>query len=261
MKSSFDLSSSRRKDINFADFQKIGRRKELATARISMAFMARQDTDRKISFLRFALGACTSTPQRMEFIEDYLVGKVPTVQMLWEAGGMLAERVLELTGRRASAIYKEPAVTGTFGQDALSSAAGGGIVMDNACKFIGKNIIRSGAIEKLTGEAVFSADVELDSPLVLKALRSGRAHAEVVGIDPAKALEVEGVVAVFTAKDIPGKNLTGIINKDQPVLASDKVRSVADAVALVAADTEEAAEQGTERYRGYLPGPAGCFRS
>ena len=100
------------KDINFADFQKIGRRKELATARISMASMARQDTDRKISFLRFALGACTSTPQRMEFIEDYLVGKVPTVQMLWEAGGMLAERVLELTGRRASAIYKEPAVRG-----------------------------------------------------------------------------------------------------------------------------------------------------
>ena len=115
--------------------------------------------------------------------------------------------------------------------------------MDNACKFIGKNIIRRGAIEKLTGEAVFSADVELDSPLVLKALRSGRAHAEVVGIDPAKALEVEGVVAVFTAKDIPGKNLTGIINKDQPVLASDKVRSIADAVALVAADTEEAANR------------------
>ncbi len=100
------------KDIDFADFQKIGRRKELATARISMAFMARLDEDMKISFLRFALGACTSTPQRMEFIEDYLAGKVPTVQMLWEAGGLLAEKVLEVTGRRASAVYKEPAVRG-----------------------------------------------------------------------------------------------------------------------------------------------------
>ncbi len=113
--------------------------------------------------------------------------------------------------------------------------------MDNPSKFIGKNIIRSGAFEKLRGEAVFSADVELDSPLVLKALRSGRAHADVVGIDSAKALGLDGVVAVFTAKDIPGKNLLGIINKDQPLLASNKVRSIADAVALVAADTEEAA--------------------
>ena len=113
--------------------------------------------------------------------------------------------------------------------------------MDNPSKFIGKNILRSGAFEKLRGEAVFSADVELDSPLVLKALRSGRAHADVVGIDPAKALGLDGVVAVFTAKDIPGKNLLGIINKDQPLLASNKVRSIADAVALVAADTEEAA--------------------
>ncbi len=99
-------------DINFADFQKIGRRKELATARISMAFMAQRDEDMKISFLRFALGACTSTPQRMEFVEDYLAGNVPTVQMLWEAGGMLAEKVLEVTGRRPSAVYKEPAVRG-----------------------------------------------------------------------------------------------------------------------------------------------------
>lgn len=106
----FVLKPSR--DINFADFQKIGRRKELATARISMAFMAHRDEDMKISFLRFALGACTSTPQRMEFIEDYLAGNVPTVQMLWEAGGMLAEKVLEVTGRRPSAAYKEPAVRG-----------------------------------------------------------------------------------------------------------------------------------------------------
>ncbi len=100
------------KDINFADFQKIGRRKALATARITMAFMARQDADRKISFLRFALGACTPTPQRIALVEDYLACRVPTVQTLWEAGGLLAESVLEITGRRPSASYKEPAVRG-----------------------------------------------------------------------------------------------------------------------------------------------------
>ena len=52
------------------------------------------------------------------------------------------------------------------------------------------------------------------------------------------------MVRIFTARDIPGKNLTGIINKDRPLLVADKVRFIGDPVALVAAETEEAAEKG-----------------
>ncbi|MBF0529851.1 MAG: xanthine dehydrogenase family protein, partial [Deltaproteobacteria bacterium] len=110
-------------------------------------------------------------------------------------------------------------------------------------KIIGKNIRRFGAVEKTTGKPIFSADLELDSPLVLRAVRSSKDHAEIVNIDVARALEITGVVRVFTAKDIPGTNLFGIINKDQPLLAPDKVRSRADAVALIAAETETAVEQ------------------
>lgn len=101
-------------DANFADFQKIGRRKELATARISMACMIQRETYGKISFARFALGACTPVPQRMESIEEYLLGKFPDAQILWEAGGLVAEKMFEINGRRASAGYKEPAVRGLF---------------------------------------------------------------------------------------------------------------------------------------------------
>ncbi len=100
-----------------------------------------------------------------------------------------------------------------------------------------------GAIEKLKGDPVFCADIELDHPLVLKVLRSAKPHAEIVSINVDKALQIEGVARVFTAKDICGRNSVGIINKDQPLLASGKVRSVSDAVALVAAETKQAAEQ------------------
>ena len=62
-------------------------------------------------------------------------------------------------------------------------------------------------------------------------------------IDIRAALKIDGVVRVFTATDIPGKNLTGIINKDQPLLADGKVRSKADPVALVAAENEMAAKK------------------
>jgi hypothetical protein len=47
-------------------------------------------------------------------IEDFLMGKVPTEDTLWQAGKLLAEKMLEITGRRPSALYKEPAIQGLF---------------------------------------------------------------------------------------------------------------------------------------------------
>ncbi len=116
--------------------------------------------------------------------------------------------------------------------------------MKDTYKTIGKNILRIGAVERLKGEPIFSADLELEHPLTLKVLRSTRAHALITKIDIEGALQVKGVVRVFTAGDVPGNNLTGIINKDRPLLVSDKVRFVGDAIALIAAENEEAAEKG-----------------
>jgi hypothetical protein len=42
------------------------------------------------------------------------VGKVPTEDVLWQAGKILAKKMLDITGRRPSAIYKEPAIQGLF---------------------------------------------------------------------------------------------------------------------------------------------------
>jgi CO/xanthine dehydrogenase FAD-binding subunit len=100
--------------VQFTDFQKIGRRKELAISRMSMAAMAQQESDKSVSFIRFALGSCTPTPHQFQHIENFLLGKVPDEELLWEAGRILAEQMLEITGRRSSALYKEPAIQGLF---------------------------------------------------------------------------------------------------------------------------------------------------
>ncbi len=96
----------------YADFQKIGRRSELVTARISMALMAEKAQDEAITFLHIALGASTPTPCRMKKIETFLTGKVLTDNLVLQAGQKLAERMIEITGRRPSAVYKEKAVQG-----------------------------------------------------------------------------------------------------------------------------------------------------
>ena len=101
-------------DVEFSDFQKIGRRKELAISRMSMAAMVGQADDKSISFIRFALGSCTPTPSRFPEIEEMLLGTRPDEVLLWNAGRLLSDRMLDITGRRLSAVYKEPAIQGLF---------------------------------------------------------------------------------------------------------------------------------------------------
>ena len=108
---------------------------------------------------------------------------------------------------------------------------------------IGQSIPKIGVIERLCGEPIFSADLDFEDALVLKVLRSVKAHANLANIDCEKALAVKGVVGIFTAGDVPGKNLIGIINKDQPLLANGKVRAVGEPIALIAAESEESAKR------------------
>jgi CO/xanthine dehydrogenase Mo-binding subunit len=112
---------------------------------------------------------------------------------------------------------------------------------------IGVSIPRVDALEKVLGSARYGADVSAEGALHLKVVRSPEAHARIVSLETGEALKVAGVERVFTARDIPGKNLIGIINKDQPVLAPGRVRFIGEAVALVAAATAEAAEEGAAK--------------
>ena len=98
----------------FCDFQKIGRRKALAIARMSMAVLADQAKDGTLHFVRLALGSATPTPMRMGAVESFLAGKLPNRKTLAEGARLLAEEMVRITGRRPSTDYKEKAVGGLF---------------------------------------------------------------------------------------------------------------------------------------------------
>ncbi len=112
---------------------------------------------------------------------------------------------------------------------------------------VGMDIPRVDALEKVLGESRYGADFSAIEPLHLKVVRSPKRHARIIRIETGDALRVEGVERIFTAKDIPGRNLIGIISKDQPVLATDRVRYAGDPVALIAARTIEAAEEAARK--------------
>jgi CO/xanthine dehydrogenase Mo-binding subunit/aerobic-type carbon monoxide dehydrogenase small subunit (CoxS/CutS family) len=118
---------------------------------------------------------------------------------------------------------------------------------DEERNWVGKSVPRRDAKELITGTALFTEDIpDPEGTLFLSTKRSEKAHANIRSIDSSKAEKIPGVIRVITAKDIPGENSYGKIVRDIPVLASDKVRSYADAVALVVAESYEIAQLGCE---------------
>jgi CO/xanthine dehydrogenase Mo-binding subunit len=111
-------------------------------------------------------------------------------------------------------------------------------------RWVGKSVRRKDGRGKVTGETKFFSDMALPNMLYAKVTRSQYPHATIKRVSTEKAQAVPGVVAVLTHKDVPKLNAFGILIPDQPVLCFDKVRYVGDAVAVVAAETQEAAEKG-----------------
>jgi CO/xanthine dehydrogenase Mo-binding subunit len=115
---------------------------------------------------------------------------------------------------------------------------------------VGQSVTRIDARGKVTGVAKYPGDIDLPYQAYMKILFAHRPHARIKSINTSKAEALEGVIAVFTANDVP-VNEYGLIMPDQPVLCgpgsskpyADRVRFVGDQVALVVADTQEIAIQ------------------
>lgn len=106
---------------------------------------------------------------------------------------------------------------------------------------IGQRIPKMDAAEKASGQTRYIQDLEVPGALHAKILRSSQVHARIVSIDTRAAKALPGVHAVITAADVPWQRPIGIA-KDHPPLKIDRVRSLRDEVAAVAADTEAIAE-------------------
>jgi CO/xanthine dehydrogenase Mo-binding subunit len=108
---------------------------------------------------------------------------------------------------------------------------------------------RNDALDKVTGDAKYSADFHMDGMVYSKVLWPPVPSCKIIKIDTSEAEKAPGVVRVFTRKDITGPNLTGMYaTLDRPVLVGEgeEVRFMADAIALVAAETEDQADRAKD---------------
>jgi carbon-monoxide dehydrogenase large subunit len=114
--------------------------------------------------------------------------------------------------------------------------------MAKTASIIGTNVGRVEGAEKVSGQAIYGADVHFADALWGKILRSPYPHARIKSIDTSKAWKVPGVKAIVTGKDEP-EHYQGKSIRDIPVLCWDKVRYIGDKVAAVAAESRDAAEE------------------
>lgn len=111
---------------------------------------------------------------------------------------------------------------------------------------VGSPTIRLDGESKVTGATRYTADHILPGMIWGKCLRSPLPHARIRRIDLDRAKKMKGVLAVLTAAELPTR-LTGIILRDMPVLAQEKVRFVGERVAVVGAESPEIAEEALSR--------------
>lgn len=112
---------------------------------------------------------------------------------------------------------------------------------------IGKNMSRVDAKEKATGKAIYPEDVYMENMAYGKTLRSSIAHGYIT-IDTTEAEKIDGVLKVFTYKDVPN-NEHGVVFKDQEVFASKKVRRVGDPIAFVVAESKKICDLALEKIK------------
>src|SRR6516164_3214387 len=119
-------------------------------------------------------------------------------------------------------------------------------------KIIGTRPVRHDGVDKVTGRALYGADVQMAGLLHGRILRSPHAHARIRGIDVGKAAALPGVEAVVTSADFPdpgskiaelGEGAINVKHLSSNCLARDKVHYKGQAVAAVAARSAHIAEE------------------
>jgi len=121
---------------------------------------------------------------------------------------------------------------------------------------IGNSINRIDGYGKVTGKSLYPGDYNFPNQLFMKVLFSSRPHAIIKKVDTSTAEKNNGVIAIYTAKDVP-VNEYGLIMNDQPVLCgpgsskpfADRVRFIGDQIALIIAETEDIAESARNQIR------------
>ena len=236
---------------------KVSKRKNMDISTVSGAFRLslKQGIVQEIVL---AFGGMASTPKRAVNTESFLTGKSWSLNSIAGSLEIFDHEFTPISDARADAAYRRVAgrnLLRKFFVDTTANHLGASdpveIPEPGRASSPGRatgDIPHESAVTHVTGESVFINDMTVNNRLLHgKVVYSKHAHAGITRVDISGALLVAGVHAVLTSKDIPGENQMGPVIHDEPCLASGEVNFIGQAIALIAAESEEAALEAEKR--------------
>jgi len=122
-----------------------------------------------------------------------------------------------------------------------------------AMRVVGQRVAHHDFVDKVKGSLYYAADWQLPGMLHARLVRSLVPSARIVSIDTEEALALPGVAAVLTGADVPRNSLVerasgglGELLVPMPILAAERVRYVGEPIAVVAAVTQQVADEAAE---------------
>lgn len=114
-------------------------------------------------------------------------------------------------------------------------------------RYVGRSVPRNDVLNKVRGRAHYAANLSMPGMLHGRFLRSKYPYAKIRRVNLDRARSARGVVCVLSAEDLPEERLfIGPVSQDTPIFAKDVVRHVGEPIAVVAAESIEAADAALE---------------
>ena len=126
---------------------------------------------------------------------------------------------------------------------------------------IGRPVPLIDGIEKVTGKALYTADLDSRGALTGRILRASVSHGRIVSIDTSRAMALDGVRAVITGQACDKTYGVIPIAMNEYPLARDRIRYRGEPIAAVAADDAETAALALELIAVEIEELAACYNT
>ena len=235
----------------FFNFEKVCKRTHLDIASVNSACQITLNNNGIIEEVHLSAGGVFAYPKYLTDTCAFLKGKTLTEETISEAQTILQQEVAPISDARGTAAYKRLLLNQLFKahiqQLQFPQKTYWPAINDPIKNAIIGNVGGLGnidAVGHVTGKSIYTDDIPvMEGTLFVKIFDSPIAHGTIKNIDFSEAEKVEGIVKIFSYRDVPGENQIGGIIPDEPLLADHEVHFQGQAILLIVADNEDAAEE------------------
>jgi xanthine dehydrogenase molybdopterin binding subunit/xanthine dehydrogenase small subunit len=231
--------------LNFAQFYKVSRRREMDISTVSACFRIVLDSVGAVREARIAYGGVAEIPCRAVEIENRLIGKPWSVETVLMLAPLLEAAYSPITDARGSAEYRRSQLSELFAKFFEETQTGEWEQLDHRAlpvpeKRANQPEPHESGHKHVAGTAIYTDDSSPDSIMLeVWPVCSPHARARILKRDASEAKKMRGIRSILMAEDIPGINDVGAVRPDEVLFAHDEVSYHGQIIALVVGETQE----------------------